>query len=66
MSSQGAIVAMRTGTDNDGLLGQAYTPLYSEARRSSRVAGTGAFEIGLRCSNALVWLYAGVQLMHSI
>jgi hypothetical protein len=66
MSSHGAIVATRTGTDHDAVLGRAYSALYSDARRSSRVARTGLVEIGLRCSNALVWLYAGVQMVNSL
>jgi hypothetical protein len=67
MSSYGPAVALRLGNDSEPLA-RAHAALYREAQRvpSRRSSPCGSVELALRASNALVWIYAGLQLTNCI
>jgi hypothetical protein len=58
-------VATPIGGDSDIKLARAYTALHREAQASRRPRRV-TLEIGLRCSNLVVWIYAGAQFLHSM
>jgi len=67
MSSYGPVVSLRMG-DNDAALARAHGALYREAQSASRRwawDGT-AIDVALKASNALVWLYAALQLSNCL
>ena len=65
MPSPRVAVAMPIGGDRETKLARAYAGLYKESKNQRRPSRS-ALEVGLRFSNVVVWMYAGVVFVHSM
>jgi hypothetical protein len=65
MPSPRVAVATSIGSDTEANLARAYAALSQESKIPLRHR-RATLEVGLRCSNLVVWIYAGAQFLHAM